>query len=75
MKLCNLRIEKQKEKLVEVKYPCKEFWEVVSKYNIKVLYGLDVHHRGQISLYKESVELANEIIGQDIIEKLDFIEE
>lgn len=39
------------------------------------LYGLDVHHRGQISLYKELVEMANEIIGKDIIEKLNFIEE
>lgn len=68
-------IEKQKEKLPEVLYPCKGFWEVAAKYNIKVLYGLDVHHRGQITLYKELVETANEIIGKNIIKKLNFIDE
>ena len=74
-KINNETIEKQKEKLPQVVYPCKGFWEVAAKYNIKVLYGLDVHHRGQIPLYKELLELANEIIGKDIIEKLNFIED
>lgn len=73
--LNNDPIEKQKEKLPEVLYPCKGFWEVAAKYNIKVLYGLDVHHRGQILRYKELVEMANEIIGKRIIKKLNFIEE
>lgn len=73
--LNNEPIEKQKEKLSEVLYPCKGFWEVAAKYNIKVLYGLDVHHRGQITLYNELVEMANEIIGKRIIKKLNFIEE
>lgn len=68
-------IEKQKKKLSKVSYPCRGFWEVVSKYNINVLYGIDVHHRGQILRWNELVELANEIIGQDIIKKLNFIEE
>lgn len=67
--------EKQREKLVNVKYPCKEFWKIASNYNIKVLYGIDAHHKGQILLWKELVQFANEIIGQDTIEKLDFIEE
>lgn len=73
--LNNEPIEKQKEKLSQVLYPCKGFWEIAARYNIKVLYGLDVHHRGQISLYKELVEMANEIIGKRIIKKLNFIEE
>lgn len=68
-------IEKQKEKLSKVVYPCKEFWEIATKYNIRVLYGIDVHHRGQITLCKELIELANEIIGQETINKLNFITE
>lgn len=74
-KLNNDSIEKQKEKLSKVVYPRKEFWDIVTKYNIRVLYGVDVHHRGQITLYKELIELANEIIGKDTIKKLNFITE
>lgn len=73
--LNNEPIEKQKEKLSKVVYPRKEFWEIATKYNIKVLYGIDVHRRGQITLYKELIELANEIIGKDTIKKLNFITE
>lgn len=72
-KLNNEPIEKQKEKLKNVVYPNKKFWEIVTKYNIGVIYGIDTHHRGQIELFNEFVELANEIIGKDIIEKLNFI--
>ena len=74
-KLNNDSIEKQKEKLSNVVYPCRAFWEIATKYNIKVLYGIDAHRRGQISRYKELTELANEIIGQETIKKLNFIEE
>lgn len=73
-KLNNIDIEKQKEKLSKVYYPCKEFWRIASQYNVKVLYGLDVHHKGQILLWNELRELANEIIGKDILEKLNFID-
>lgn len=73
-KLNHEPLEKQKEKLWRVPYPCKGFWEVAKNYNIKVLYGIDVHHREQILLWKELVELANEIIGKETIEKLNFIE-
>lgn len=66
-------MEKQKERLCNVYYPCKEFWEIASNYSIKVLYGIDAHHRGQISLFPNLVELANEIIGKDILSKLNFI--
>lgn len=72
-KLNNDSIEKQKRKLSNVYYPCKEFWKIASNYNIKVLYGIDAHHRGQILLYDNLVKLANEIIGEDIISKLHFI--
>lgn len=68
-----LRVEEQREKLKNVIYPCKEFWKIASNYNIKVLYGLDVHHRGHIPLFKELIQFANEIIGEDTISKLNFI--
>lgn len=73
--LNNEPIEKQKEKLSKVVYPRKEFWEIATKYNIRVLYGIDAHHRGQILKWNELVELANEIIGQETINKLNFITE
>ena len=73
-KLNNDSIEVQKKKLYKVPYPHKEFWKVATKYNIKVLYGIDVHHRGQISKWNELIELANEIIGEETIKKLSFIE-
>lgn len=73
-KLNSEAIEIQKSKLKNVAYPCREFWDIATKYNVKVLYGIDVHHRGQIMLWNELIELANEIIGKETIEKLNFIE-
>lgn len=73
--LNNNPIEEQRKKLSKVKYPCRGFWEIASKYDIKVLYGLDAHHRGHILLFNELIELACEIIGIETIEKLKFIEE
>ena len=67
-------IEKQKKKLDKVEYPCKSFWKIATQYDIKVLYGMDVHHRGQILRWNELVELAKEVIGKKIIEKLNFVE-
>lgn len=69
-----LSIEEQKERLKNVLYPCKEFWAIAANYNIKVLYGLDVHNKGQILLFNELVELSNEILGNEILSKLNFIE-
>lgn len=74
-KLNNLPIEEQKEKLIKVSYPCKDFWEIAASYNIKVLYGLDAHHKGQILVWNELIELANDIIGEETIKKLKFIQE
>ncbi len=73
-KINNEPIEEQKRKLSNVVYPRREFWEIAKDYDIKVLYGIDVHHKGQISKYKELIELANEIIGKETINKLNFIE-
>ena len=73
-KLNNDNFEKQKEKLKNVFYPCKDFWKVALNYNIKVLYGIDTHHKGQIMLWNELIEFAKEIIGKETIEKLNFID-
>lgn len=72
-KLNNKPIEEQRKQLGKVVYPNKEFWKIASEYNIKVLYGIDAHHRGQILLFRELVTLANEIIGKETIQKLNFI--
>jgi len=57
----------------EVTYPCKEFWDVVSHYDIKVIYGIDAHSKDQILKYEESIELVNQIIGKEILDKLNFV--
>lgn len=72
--LNNLPIEEQRKKLCNVKYPCKGFWEIATNYNIKVLYGMDIHHKGEILVFNELMQLANEILGDEIISKLNFIE-
>ena len=72
--LNNLPLEEQRKKLINVQYPRKEFWEIACNYNIKVIYGIDAHYRGQIPRWKELVQLANEIIGKTTIEKLNFAE-
>lgn len=68
----NLYIIGRKSK---IEYPCKEFWEIASKYNIKVIYGIDAHYKDQIQNYDKSIKIANEVIGEDIINKLHFCEE
>ncbi len=73
-KLNHKPIEEQRKNLGKVIYPCKEFWKIASEYDIHVVYGIDAHHRGQIELFNEFVELANEIIGKDVIEKLNFVD-
>ena len=73
-KLNNESFEIQKEKLKNVFYPCEKFWSIATQYDIKVLYGIDPHHKGQILLWYELIELANEIIGKETIKKLSFIE-
>lgn len=59
----------------KIDYPCKEFWEVASQYNVKVLYGVDAHYISQMQNYEKCIKLVNEIIGKEIINKLHFCEE
>lgn len=73
-KLISLTKEEQIKALENVVYPCRDFWEIASEYNIKVVYGLDTHYRGQIDLYHNLVDLAHIIIGEETINKLNFIE-
>ena len=73
-KLNNLPLEEQKKRLSKVEYPCKEFWNIAKEYNIKVVYGLDVHHKWHILLWNELIELAHEILGDEILDSLNFIE-
>lgn len=72
-KLNNDSLEIQRKRVASADYPRKEFWKIATNYNIKVLYGIDVHHKGQIKTFNNLVTLANEIIGEDIVKKLDFI--
>lgn len=67
-------IEEQRKKLINVEYPYRDFWEIVAQYKVTVLYGVDAHFKEQIQQYQELVQLANEIIGEETIEKLKFIE-
>lgn len=53
-------------------YPNRDFWQVISNYNVKVLYGIDAHYKSQIELYEESISFANKLIGKDVIDKLNF---
>lgn len=72
-KLNSLPLEEQKKKLSRVDYPCKGFWNIAKEYNIKVVYGIDVHHKGEILLWNELLELSHEILGEEILDKLSFI--
>lgn len=56
-----------------ISYPNKQFWEIASNYHVKVLYGIDMHYLESIERYEDSVKLAEEVIGKDIIKKLDFL--
>ena len=56
-------------------YPNKEFWQIASNYNIKVVYGIDAHFKQQITYYKESIDVANNYLGLDTISKLHFCNE
>ncbi len=56
-------------------YPCPQFWQIASNYNVKVVYGIDAHFKEQISYFKESVEIANSHIGYETIKKLHFVNE
>lgn len=56
-----------------IRYPNTLFWKILSEYNIKVLFGIDAHLKGQISNSEISYKIANEILGETI-EKLNFVD-
>ena len=74
-KFNDLSISEARKEINNVRYPNANFWKVASNYNVKVLYGIDAHHKGQIMLFDKLIQLSNEIIGNDIIKKLQFINE
>lgn len=67
--------EKQKERLINVEYPCKAFWNIAKNYDIKVLYGIDAHYKDQIKNSRKTMELTNELLGKEIIDNLNFVKE
>lgn len=68
--LGQIGFQKRKEK---IGYPNREFWRIVSEYDIGVIYGKDAHWTEQIT--DESVfEIADQIIGKETIQKLKFLE-
>ena len=70
----NDSIEQHYTKLDRVRYPSKNFWKIVSEYDIKVLYGLDVHEKEVICHFEDLIEFAKFIIGDETMNKLNFIE-
>lgn len=56
-----------------VKYPNKQFWDILSEYNIKVLFGIDAHSNNQILDSSISYRIAKEILGE-ILDKLNFVD-
>ena len=64
------QIELAKKK---IKYPNEQFWKILSEYDIKVLFGIDAHVKGQISNCEISYRIANEILGKTI-ENLRFVD-
>ena len=73
--LNNDPIEEQRKRLSKVEYPCKDFWNIAKEYNVKVLYGIDAHYKGQIANFEKTVKLTNELLGNEILSKLNFVEE
>lgn len=73
--LNNDPIEEQRKRLAKVEYPCKDFWNIAKEYNIKVLYGIDAHYKGQIANFEKTVKLTNELLGEEILSELNFIKE
>lgn len=66
------KLEKHYHKLEGIEYPNKNFFEIVKEYDVKVLYGIDTHFKGQISLFNDMINIANQKIGQDIVNDLEF---
>lgn len=68
-------IAEQAERMKKVRYPRRAFWEIAAQYDIKVLYGVDVHYRNEVAVHDGLRQIADLIIGEDIIDKLHFVTE
>lgn len=71
----NAPAEIQRERLRDAKvcYPVRDFWEIAAEYPVKVIYGVDAHHMGEIAVWRDSLSLTNELLGDELIGKLNFI--
>lgn len=58
----------------KISYPSKEFFKEASKYDVKVIYGIDTHFKEQIEMFEEEKALADSIIGEDILNKLNIVD-
>lgn len=67
--------EALKEAIKIIGYPCREFWKIAAKYNLKAVYGGDIHFKGQILKMNEYIKIANNVIGKEILKELKFINE
>lgn len=65
--------EQIKLAMSKIKYPNKRFWEIVSEYDVKVLFGIDAHLEGQILNNEISYRVAKEIFGETI-KRLNFVD-
>lgn len=72
----NLSYEEALKKALEIiGYPCKDFWKIAAEFNLKAVYGGDVHFKGQLLEMNEYIKIANNVIGEDILKKLRFVNE
>ncbi|MBR3295522.1 MAG: PHP domain-containing protein [Clostridia bacterium] len=67
--------ETQLTRLNEVIYPCRGFWKTISKYDVRVLYGYDIHFGGQLSKHEEFEKMCAMILGDDVMGSLNFVKE
>lgn len=56
-----------------IRYPNPRFWEILSEYNIKVLFGIDAHLKDQITNSEVSYKIATKILGETM-RKLKFVD-
>ena len=69
----SLEQEQIETAMQKIKYPNAEFWKILSEYeNIKVLFGIDAHLKGQIKNNEISYKIANKILGETL-KKLNFV--
>lgn len=67
-------LDVQRGRLPAVSYPRREFWQIAREYPLRVIYGLDTHRRGEIQHFHDLITLAHEILGEETISKLHFID-